>query len=198
VIFNIIDAMAKRYVFKACNKGYRRDMAHKCEQARSDCLHVPPCTSSDFRIPCETCNRNSRSRTCFDKHKNKLRRKTFCEQKKNRVSCGSLLTNKKHECNKSYCANCKQKMAIGYLFYMSTLKNKLPCSDVLFVYYHFETTQDTNVSDSATLHVPNLVILQQFCSKCEMSADIDEVCRRCGKRKHSFWDVPIGDLLSYL
>jgi len=82
---------------------------------------------------------------------------------------------------------------------MATLKNEIPRSDnVLFVFYDFETTQDTKVSDSTTLHVPNPVCLQQFCIQCEMSADIDEDCERCGKRKHSFWDDPIGDLLSYL
>ena len=31
-----------------------------------------------------------------------------------------------------------------------------------------------------------------------MSSDIDKDCERCGKRKYSFWDDPVGDLLSYL
>ena len=31
-----------------------------------------------------------------------------------------------------------------------------------------------------------------------MSTDISEDCERCGRRKHSFWNDPIGDLLSYL
>ena len=80
---------------------------------------------------------------------------------------------------------------------MATLKNELSRSDnVLF--YNFETTQDTKVSQSATLHVPNLVCLQRFCTQCEILFDIDEVSELCGKRKHSFWDDPIGDLLSYL
>ena len=95
----------------------------------------------------------------FDKHnKIKLRGKKFCEQMKKCASCGSLLTNKKHECFKPYCANCKQNMEIGHLCYMGTLKNEMPRSDnVLFVFYDFETTQYTKISDSATLHVPNLV-----------------------------------------
>jgi len=122
-----------------------------------------------------------------------------CEQNKNCAECGRLLTNKKHECNKPYCANCKQNMEIGLLCYMATLKNELPRSDnVLFVFYDFQTTQDKKVSDSATLHVPNLVCLRQFSTQCEMSTDINEDCELCGKRKHSFWDDPIGDLISYL
>jgi hypothetical protein len=31
-----------------------------------------------------------------------------------------------------------------------------------------------------------------------MSAAIDKDCERCGKRKHSFWNDPIGDMHSYL
>jgi len=42
--------------------------------------------------------------------------------------------------------------------YMKPLSNELPRSDnVLFVFYDFETTEDTKISDSATVHVPNLV-----------------------------------------
>ena len=82
---------------------------------------------------------------------------------------------------------------------MVPLANKLPKSDnVLFVFYDFETTQDTRISDSATLHVPNLVCLQQFCSQCEMQTDIDNDCERCGRRRHAFWDDTVGDLLSHL
>ena len=77
--------------------------------------------------------------------------------------------------------------------------NKLPKSDnVLFVFYDFETTKDTRISDSATLHVSNLVCLQKFCKRCEMQADIDTDCERCGPRIHSFWEDPVGDLLSHL
>jgi len=89
-------------------------------------------------------------------------------------------------------------MEMGHLCYMATLKNELLRSEnVLFVFYDFETTQDM-VYDSAKLHVPNPVCLQQFCTQCELSADIDEDSERCGKRKHYFWDDPIGDLHSYL
>jgi len=40
--------------------------------------------------------------------------------------------------------------------------------------------------------------MQQFCLHCEMQADIDTDCRRCGRRRHFFWGDPGGDLLSYL
>ena len=51
---------------------------------------------------------------------------------------------------------------------MRPLKDEaLPSDGVLYVFYDFETTQNTRYSDSgATLHVPNLVYLQQFCLRC--------------------------------
>jgi desulfoferrodoxin (superoxide reductase-like protein) len=55
---------------------------------------------------------------------------------------------------------------------MQPLKNELPRSDdVLFVFYDFETTQDTKFSENATQHIPILVCIQQFCSICEMQED---------------------------
>ena len=81
---------------------------------------------------------------------------------------------------------------------MRPLVNELPKShNVLFVFYDFEPTQDTKISDSAREHIPNLVCLQQFCLHCEMQPDISVDCERCGKRRHSFYDVHVGDL-SYL
>jgi hypothetical protein len=56
-------------------------------------------------------------------------------------------------------------MKIGHLCYMQPLKIDVPPSDrVLNVYYDFETTQKTpNInSDKATVHVPNMVLLQQL------------------------------------
>ena len=70
---------------------------------------------------------------------------------------------------------------------MKPLANELPRScNVLFVFYDFETAQDTKISDSAIVHIPNLVCLQQFCSLCEMQSDIGVDCERCGKRKIPF------------
>jgi hypothetical protein len=82
---------------------------------------------------------------------------------------------------------------------MQPLKNVLLSGDgVMFIFYDFETTQDTQYSDTALLHVPNLVCIQQFCSRCESSDNVDENSTQCGTRKHSFFEDPVGDLLSYL
>jgi len=90
-------------------------------------------------------------------------------------------------------------MEINHLCYMQPLKNEVPSADnVLFVFYDFETTQDTKISETTKLHDPILVCLQQFCTACEMQDDYERDCVRCGKRQHSFFEDPVGDLLSYL
>jgi hypothetical protein len=67
-------------------------------------------------------------------------------------------------------------------------------NNILYVFYDFETTQNKRYSEKATVHVPNLVCLQQFCLRCEGIADIDEDCEQCGVLWHSFWEDPVGDL----
>jgi hypothetical protein len=163
-------------------------------------MSIPPCPYADVRIPCIECNRQIRSRACFDKHKtNMLKGKPVYERKRNCTMCNKLITSKKHECFKAYCRNCNQKKEVNHFCYMQPLKNELPRSDdVLFVFYNFQTSQDTKCSDNANEHVPILVCLQQFCTACEMQEDIDNDCERCGKRRHSFYEDTVGDLLSYL
>jgi len=194
VITNLTGAMAKRYIFNACNKSCGRDITHVCDQTCSDCMASPPCTFSDVRLTCDGCNRRFRSRTCFANHKQRTaNRKSVCERKRCCATCGLLVTDDRHEFNKLFCANCKQNRDAGHLCYMRPLKDVLSdASDkVLYVFYDFETTQNTKYSDKATLHVPDLVCVQQFCSQCE-DAEYCGECVRCGHRKHSFWDDPAG------
>jgi len=69
---------------------------------------------------------------------------------------------------------------------------------VLFVFNDFETTQDTRLTESSIVQIPNLVCLLHFCTVCEKKTNIDVDCVRCGRRRHAFWDSPVGDLLTYL
>jgi len=83
--------------------------------------------------------------------------------------------------------------------YMRPRKEVLPPArdKALYVFYDSETTQNTEYTEEDKLHVLNLVCMQQFCSQCEDVEDGGD-CVRCGKRKHSFLEDPVGDLLSYL
>jgi len=82
---------------------------------------------------------------------------------------------------------------------MKPLKDVLPNAShkALYVFNDFETTQNKKYSDKATLQVPDLVCVQQFCLQCEGEEDCEE-CVRCGQKKHSFWDDPVGDMQTYL
>ena len=194
VIASLTGAMAKRYICKACHKSCALDITHVCDQTCSDCAASPPCAFSGVRIPCDDCNRHFRSRTCFANHKQSTsKKKSLCERKRCCATCGMLVTDARHECNKIFCANCNQKRDAGHLCYMRPLKDALPAGSdkVLYVFYDFETTQNTRHSDKATLHVPDLVCVQQFCSQCEGAEDCAD-CVRCGQRRHSFWDDPVG------
>jgi len=165
--------MARKYICKGCNKGCTRGVTHKCGETCSDCKSVSPCVFSEERVPCESCNRSFRSRSCFEKHKtNKLGGKTVCEKVRNCPVCNVCVTRKNHECFKPFCSNCNKNMEINHLCYMQPLKNVVPSADnVLFVFYDFETTQDTKISETARVHVPILVCLQEFCTACEMQYD---------------------------
>jgi len=149
VINNLIGAMTRKYVCRGCNKGCKSAVTHGCQKTCSDCMSVSPCSYDYVRIPCDSCNRQFRSRAYFDKHKtNKLERNSVCDQTRNCAVCHRFITGKKHECFKPYCKNCDQIKEVGHFCYMMPLKNELPRSDeVLFVFFVFETTQDTKFSD---------------------------------------------------
>jgi len=122
VITNLTGAMAKKYVCNACLKSCGRDITQVCDQTCSDSMTCPPCAFSDVRIPCDGCNRHFRSVTCFAKHnQSTAKRKSVCERKRCFATCGRFVTDARHECNKVFCAICKQNSDVGNLCYMKPL-----------------------------------------------------------------------------
>jgi len=133
-VINLIGAMAKRYVCKVCHKCCGRDITHVCYQSYSDCMASPPCALSDVRFPCD---RHFRSRTCFANHKQSTsKKKSVCKRKRCCATCGRLVTDPRHECNKVFCANCKQNRDVGHLCYMKPWKDVLPdaSDNVLYLF----------------------------------------------------------------
>ena len=192
--------MAKKYVCKGCNKACTSDVTHVCEHTCSDCAACPPRTYAEVRIPCDDCHRHFRSPACFANHKqNTSTQKSVCELKWRCEICGGqAATSAKHECYKCFCSNCLENKNIGHLCYMIPLTDTLPAASdkVLYVFYDNQTTQNTEYGEESKLHAPNLVCTQLFCSRCEDVEDGD--CVRCGRRKHTFWQDPIGVLIIYL
>jgi hypothetical protein len=125
-------------------------------------------------------------------------KKSVCEPKRSCQSCDEFIDpSRKQKCGKHYCETCKAYKEGQHFCYMQPLKKVPPSGDgVLYVFFEFQTTQITRYSNTAWLYVPNLVCIQQFCSRCESSDNFDEECKQCGKRKHSFCEDPVGDMLS--
>jgi hypothetical protein len=174
---------------------------HICDQSCSECMTIPPCVQAGVRIPCAYCNRYFRSKTCFANQMLKRGNKnSVCGSKRFCETCDEFINpSRKHECGKHYCETCKANKERGHFCYVQRLKNVLPSSNrELYVFYNFQTTQTTRYSDTAKLHVPNLVCIQQFCSPSESSDNVDQDCTQCGKQKHAFWEDPVGDILSHL
>jgi len=164
------------YVCKACFKIFTRDFTNVCAQTCSDCMASPPCAFSDVQIPCQECNRHFRRHACYVNHSQSTSiKKTVCEPKRYFAIYRRLVMGKMHECNMRFCENCKQKRDAGHLCYMRPLNDALHFAGdkVHYAFYDFETTQITRCTDKATLHVPGLVCVQQFCAQCK---DVEDVC----------------------
>ena len=137
VITNLTGGMAKMYLCNACHKRCVRDITHVCVQTCSDCTASPPCAFSGIRFPCDGCNRHFRSRTCFANHEQSTTKKrSICERKRCCATCGRLVTDPRHECNKVFCANCKHNRDVGHLCYMKPWKDVLPdaSDNVLYLF----------------------------------------------------------------
>ena len=194
--------MTKMYVCNACNKSCASEATQHCEQTCSDCMASPPCAYSDFRIHWVECNRHFRSQKCFANHNQSTsNKKSICERKICCGTCGVLTRDvTHHDCSKPHCKTCKQNRVTGHLCFMRPLNDVLSANadNVLYVFYDFESTQNKKYSDKAKEHVPNLVCVQQFCARCDIMDDVSINCERCGRRRHSLWNDPVGDLLTYL
>jgi len=177
--------MAKRYFCEGCNKGCRYGASHTCEHTCSDCMVSPPCKYAGPRIPCELCNRHFNSQTCFDNHKRKqAKRKSACELRKCCDTCGALIAQNTHECKKRFCTTCKEKKEAGHICFMRPLVTVPASSEcVLYVFYDFETTQDTKRSDRQT----STYQIAFACNNSVLNVNISDIrqdCIQCGKRIH--------------
>jgi hypothetical protein len=80
---------------------------------------------------------------------------------------------------------------------MRPLKDVLPANvdNVLYVFYDFESTQNKRYSDTSKAQVLKLICVQQFCTRCE-GMEGGANCKGSGRRRHSFRDDTVGDLLT--
>ena len=107
-------------------------------------MNSSPFAFSKVRFPCDECNWNFRSRSYFANHKQiTAKRKSVCERKGCCTPCGAFVTDDSHECNKLFCANCKQNREVGHLCYMRPLKD-VYLVQVIRYYTYFTTLYQAN------------------------------------------------------
>lgn len=183
VITNLTAAMAKRYVCPACNEGFcsSNGAQHECDASCDACSAILPCIQKNASIPCEECNRHFRNAACFENHKClKISGKSVCEVKRRR-RCVAM-EGQNRVCYKRFCSNCLKNKKMEHKCYVGPLSDTAPGGDrVLFIFYDFETAQNTRCTNTSLEHAPNLVCVQQFYAMCEDDSDVD--CQRCGKMK---------------
>ncbi|KAF4517302.1 hypothetical protein B566_EDAN008636 [Ephemera danica] len=208
VIRSTVGAFACNYYCEECNTPHSRRDKHKCKEACSYCLKMPPCDKNIDSITCGKCHREFYNQQCYANHStNKLNKnETVCDIYKKCPKC--YRTYKKypgrpvHTCGEFFCKICKKHCPRDHKCYMQKDRLTKPPSDkdVLYVYWDSECTQDTPVSDDESdgfYHKVNLICAQTVCHSCN-SSELDEKCVSCGDRQHVFIDDPLLEFMEFL
>ena len=158
-----------------------------------------PCAFSAVRIHCTECYRYFSSRACFANHQQSTsNKKSIFERLRCCATCGVLMRSKKHEFSKRYCEIFKQNREVGHLCYMRSLKDVLPAKQTRQCTYFMilRTPKISCIPTRRKLMCPTSSVTNSSVRGVRRWMMTD--CERCGKRRHSFCDDPVGDLLTYL
>lgn len=182
--------MCTQYYCNNCDKGFKSRNQHKCKVWCNVC-GKNNCSESSDTILCSDCNKTCRSFECFQQHKiqpigkgknkgNQL--SSMCDQFWQCLDCGLNIKKMEreistHECGESLCKVCKQYHLESeqHLCYMRMFQSEN--NPEKFIFYDFESIQDGGK------HVPNFVVAQSICTKCEKEKVTPEsTCNNCGSR----------------
>jgi primosomal protein N' len=84
-----------------------------------------------------------------------------CEAERRCRECGAKKA-VNHECHKRFCSHRLKNRDAGTKLYMAHLADMVPRFDrLMFIFYDFETTQDTKCTDTSFEYVRNLVCVEQ-------------------------------------
>lgn len=201
VITNLVSAFSCTYFCELCRARFNDKTRHKnCPYICPCCHSSPPCFSLLELEKCGSCNRDFYGPVCFAEHK-----KTLCVKLKRCLTCfRSFWVNlkKPHRCGYSYCNTCHCEKPTRHFCYMpkKSVDKKRMEKFFIFVFYDFECMQEKPVDGVANtfLHVPNLCVAQNVCSKCINNQDISQDCTTCGRRQHVFKVSPVKSFLNYI
>ena len=146
------------------------------------------CDLTNEKMKCDDCKRTFLGKKCFDTHKNKdsyRQNKSICDTLKICQKCERFTDTDvaPHFCNSSYCKFCKDYREYNHLCFIKPIENKQKVKKTnkrtIFIFYDFETTQETEVSENTFLHKVNFCVAQKVCSEClNEKFDMNE-CRFC-------------------
>ena len=187
----------KKYI---CNGWYTLcEFTHKCDKVCSLCTATPPCINDQTNY-CSICNRRFLSEKCFQNHLTlKVQGKLVCQWRQVCRNCSySVTTDSKHECFKKFSNICNKKQPSDHFCYVAPLKPSKLSDKFLYVFFHAECTQDLEKRVGSFENVPNLICVQQMCSKCEAVDDLSVDYQQCGKRGNKFWQDLVSKFIDYL
>ena len=65
-------------------------------------------------------------------------------------------------------------------------KKNINHPETCFVFYDFETRQNTKLDENTFIHTPNLCVAQLCCDGCVKNTDLNALCNFCGVRQHIY------------
>lgn len=170
------------YFCLECDSKYSNRQRHACKVVCGLC-GFKGCTPDETVQRCTDCNQTFRSKVCFDRHReSRGRARSYCSMRWMCLECSRVMDSKnkeRHECWEWECLNCKRWISDGeeHLCHMRA-KEERGEKDRRIIYFDCETALDEDGR-----HVPNFILAQSTCRKCEDSPyDPQDKCSLCGTR----------------
>jgi hypothetical protein len=207
VIARIVAFHNSSYFCEVCNKAYKRVEDHLCDDKCPECHQSPACDLQQW-IYCSVCNRNFRSQTCYNNHRqlksdNNGHQSSICQRLQRCPKwigdrqCGVLLKRDEiasHRCGFSKCPHCKEYALMeGHQCYMKPVEPADPDVQPTFIVFDLETQQSREYKQTDLgpmyLHEPNLCIAYRFCDLCReavLNEKKFDCCTRCKQTRHTF------------
>ena len=138
---------------------------------------------------------NARGRT-------KKNNRKVCDVVRLWLSCLKVVNifRREHECGVGYCKKCMKHHPFNDPCFMQPIieSDTRATKKFLYIFYDFETRQDTPYAQNTYLHVPNLCVLHQVCTGCIDIDDIKINCAICGVREFVFTRDSVKELLGFV
>ena len=205
MIPNLFAATGSNFFCANCNKGFHRIEQYKCKRTCECCFVTPPCRSDGAEmIECVDCGRKFFGHSCFVNHKSAGSYKNngkVCDVVRLCENCLKIVNTQhgQHECGISFCKQCSKRLAFNDACFMQFVgggKNLKAEKKFLYIFYDFETRQNTSYGENARIHMPNICVAHQVCTDCIDVDDLKIICSKCGVREFIFTEDLVKQLMN--